>query len=171
VKKIGLIVASNGYQPVEYGVPQEMLATDGFKVITISDRAGVALAKDSSTTIVDITVDQVNVVDFDGIFAIGGPGALECLDTPRVHDIFKQMQILKKAYGAICISPRILAHAGVLAGKQATGWDDDNKLSEIFSKHGVQLTNQPVVVDGNVITATGPQAAQEFAIAIVKILK
>lgn len=171
VKKIAFVVASIGYQPVEYGVPYQILDSDGIKILTVSDKAGVAQAKDSSTTVVDLTLEQLNPVDFDGVYVIGGPGAMLYLNTPRMHDILRQMQILKKSYGAICISPRILAQAGVLKEKNATGWNDDNNLAQIFKQHDVNYVHQDVVVDGNIVTATGPGAAQEFALAILKIMK
>ncbi len=171
MKKVGLIIASQGYQPIEYGVPEEMLTSDGIKVITISDKAGVAIAKDNSTADVDMTVDQVDTTHFDGIFIIGGPGALEFLNTPRVHDIVLQMRTLNKGYGAICVSSRILAEAGALKGKKATGWNQDHKLEDIFKQYGVTYVKNDVVVDGKVVTATGPHAAQEFALAIIQAIK
>lgn len=171
IKKIGLVVASQGYQPTEYGLPKEILSNNGIKVITISDQPTIAIAKDNSTTDVDITLSQVIALDFDGIFLIGGPGALEHLNTPKMHEILQQMEVLNKPYGAICISPRILAEANVLNYKKATGWDEDLKLDSIFKKHNVKYEkNKPVVIDGNVITATGPDAAEEFGLSILRLL-
>lgn len=170
-KKVALVIASNGFQQTEYGVPKEMLSNDGIKIITVSDKPTVAIAKDKSVVDVDITIDQVNPLDLDGFFLIGGPGALEHLDTPKVHDLLNQFEILKKPYGAICISPRILAHAGVLMGKKATGWNEDQQLEQIFKKHGVTyISDKPVVIDNLVITATGPNAAEEFALAILQLV-
>jgi len=170
MKKIGLIIASQDYQPIEYGVPKEMLISDGYKVITISDKGGVAIAKDGSTTDVDMTLDQIDPIDFEGLFLIGGKGAMTYLDQPKVYEPFKQIQSLGRSYGAICISPRILAHAGVLRGKKATGWNDDNQLPSILTNHGASFVNKPVVIDDNVITASGPSVAQEFALGIIEVI-
>lgn len=170
-KNIVLIIAHQGYQQTEYNIPKKILTDAGIKIITASDEPGVATAKDSSTTSVDITIDQLNPADYDGFFLIGGPGALDCLDNATMHTLLQDIAKLKKLYGAICISPRILAKAGVLAHKKATGWDDDNKLEPIFNHHKVIYTRQPTVVDGNIITATGPSAAEEFAQAILAALQ
>ncbi len=170
-KNIILLIAHEGYQQVEYGVTREILASESnIHLITASDEAGTALAKDCSSSVVDITVEQIKPTECDGLFIIGGPGALACLDTKPVHALLEQMMALGKPYGAICISSRILAAAGVLGGKKATGWDDDKKLAGIFKKHGVTYVEQPVVVDGTVVTATGPEAAQSFAQAILKVV-
>ena len=37
-----------------------------------------------------------------------------------------------KIVGAICYSPRILAKAGILKDKKATGWNDDHELEATF---------------------------------------
>ncbi len=169
-KKVVLLIAHEGYQQVEYGIPREILASENIDVITASDQSGTATAKDHSTTIVDMTIEQINPMLIDGLFIIGGPGALECLDKPAVHALLQQMKALNKPFGAICVSPRILANAEVLAGKKATGWDDDNKLAAFFKSHDVIYENHHVVIDRNIVTATGPEAAQSFAQAILKVL-
>lgn len=165
-----LLIAHEGYQQIEYGVTAELLKSNGISVLTASDQDGFAIAKDSSSTTVDLTVNQINPTQCDGLFLIGGPGALECLNTPIVHDLLEQMMALHKPYGAICISSRILAEAGVLGGKKATGWDGDHALEGIFKTHGVTYERKPVVTDGNIVTATGPDAAQEFAQAITRVV-
>ena len=75
-----------------------------------------------------------------------------------------------RAYGAICISTRILAHAGVLQGKKATGWNGDGELGGILSAGGAEFVDKPVVVDGNVVTGNGPGAAGEWGEEIVRVL-
>lgn len=116
-------------------------------------------------------ISSINPAAYAGIFLVGGPGALENLDTEDVRSMVKKFADAGKAYGAICISPRILAGAGLLKGKKATGWDEDGELADIFKAGEVTYLKQPVVVDGNVITAVGPRVATEFAQAIVKLVQ
>lgn len=169
-KTIILLVAQEGYQPIEYGVAHEILASTGIKVLTASNKAGVATAKDASSTIAELGFEDINPSIIDGLFLIGGPGALESLDNELVHTLLQQIKALNKPYGAICISPRILAHANVIGGKKATGWDKDEKLEGIFKKHAVTYVKEPVVTDGKVVTASGPEATNSFAHAIIKVL-
>lgn len=65
---VALVVASHGYQPVEYSVPKKILEHSGITVITVSDKPETAVAKDDSTTPVDITLDKITVADFDALF-------------------------------------------------------------------------------------------------------
>lgn len=167
MKKILLVIASNGFQPIEYSVPKQLLTEAGFVVVTASDAAGVARASDGSEQQVDVELSEVEAKNYDGIYFIGGGGALEHLDNQESNRILNEAMILQKSYGAICISPRILARANVLVGKRATGWDEDGELAEIFETNNVEYVRQPVVADYDVITGNGPGAAKDWAEAII----
>lgn len=169
MKKILLIIASEGFRQEEYFETKAILESAGFAVVTASDKMGKAVAKDGSLADVDLMLADVNVADYDGIFFIGGPGALAHLDNELSYKIANLST--EKTHGAICIAPRILAHAGILKNKKATGWDKDGELAVILTSAGAQYLKQAAVVDGNLITANGPEAAGEFGKAIVKMLK
>jgi protease I len=169
---IVLLIAHNGFQAKEYsGTKAALSQLKSVHVLTASDKAGKATAHDASTVPVDLTIDKIDPTKIDGLFLIGGPDALTWLDTPQVHALLQKMKELHKPYGSICISSRILAKAGVLTGKKATGWDGDNKLAQIFKTHSVTYTREPVTTDGNIVTATGPSAADQFGKSIVTVLE
>jgi protease I len=171
-KTIALIIASNGFQPVEYAVTKKILAAEGYSVLTVSDRAGTATASVTAiTTKVDAPLSALQLNDIDGLFIIGGPGCLEHLDTLEMHEIVQRFHETEKPLGAICIAPRILAHAGILTGLRATGWNEDNQLAALFKEYGINYIRETCVVDHNVVTATDPQAAQEFAENIIALFE
>lgn len=165
------VVSHQGYQPVEYFVPKKLLEQAGFNVVTASNQGGVATAADTSTTSVDILIKDAQSVDYDGIFFIGGPEALDHLDNENSYNLITSAIENKKVLGAICISTRILAHAQVLKGKRATGWNGDNALGTIYKEYDVQYVPKDVVVDGSIITATGPSVAREFGEQIITLLQ
>ena len=58
-----------------------------------------------------------------------------------------------KPIGAICHGPQILAKAGLLKGKNVTSWPGiDNEMKEA----GATFHNEPVVVDGMLVTSRMP---------------
>ncbi len=129
-----------------------------------------AVASDGSTTTIDLFVTTPEALDgFDSLILIGGEGA-RFLGVSIIQKAIKTAFEAGKIVGAICYSPRILAKAGILKDKKATGWDD-GRLGKIFEKYGATFVIAPVVVDGNVITASGPEAAADFGTAIVEMLK
>lgn len=170
MEKVLLVIASQGFQHIEYRVPKQLLLEAGFIVVTASDALGVAVGKDGSEQVVDVELSAVDMKNYDALYFIGGPGALEHLDNQESNRIVNEAMILQKPYGAICISPRILARANVLVGRKATGWDGDGELAGIFANNNVEYVREPVVVDGNVITGNGPEAAEEWGKAIVALL-
>lgn len=170
MKPIVLIVAHDGYQPQEYAVSKKIIEEAGVPVLTVSDKTGIATAKDRSATHIDMVVGDIQVTQVAGIFMIGGPGALVHLDIQDVHRVYNEAMLHDIPYGGICISPRILAKAHVLVGKSATGWNGDGDLQDIFTSHNVTYVDEAVVVDGGVITASGPEATQAFGEAIVKYI-
>src|SRR3989344_7866855 len=164
------VIAHKGFHPIEYAEPKKIVEEAGFTVITASDQHGVATDKEGNTTPVDLALSQVAVTDYDGIFFIGGPGALEHLDNPQSYTIIKEALANHMPIGAICSSTRILARAHALTRKHATGWNGDHELEKIYEEYEITYIPEPVVMDDNVITAVGPSAAKTFGHEIVVLL-
>lgn len=172
MKKVLLVVAQNDYQPLEYSIPKRMLESASVEVVIVSNMIGIAKSTGNyNSAKVDLSLGDVEVNNFDGLFFIGGSGALEYLDNEISYDLLRTWQKTGKPYGAICISPRILAKAGVLKGKKVTGWDGDGELENLLLENGVIYINNPVVVDGNVVTADGPSSAEQFGKKILEVLE
>lgn len=157
---------------MEYFEPKKILENAGVEVITGSDKKGKVIAsRTQEIAQSDIILEEIKPSDYDGIFLVGGQGAVEYLDNEKTYKIFREIAKSNKLWGAICISPRILAHAGVLVGKKATGWDGDEELEKIFKNAGAEYIREEVVVDDKLITATGPNVASAWGEAILEKIK
>lgn len=165
-----LVIASDGFQPIEYANAKKVVEKEGITVVTASDKAASAMAKDRTVVPVDLSLQEVDLMAYDGIFFIGGPGALPCLDIPESYRLISQARTLHKPYGAICISTRILAKAGALKGVRCTGWNGDNALPIILKEHGALFDDKPMITEGLVVTARDPQAAHLFGEGLVRVL-
>ena len=171
-RKVLLVVAHEGFQHVEYGEPKKLLEDAGFVVVTASDGQGPATGDDGSTIDVNLTLESVRPADYAGVFFIGGSGALEHLDNELSYKIVRDTVSAHIPLGAICVSTRVLAKAGVLKERHATGWDGDGELAGVYETHGVDYVRQDVVVDdGLFITAVGPSAAREFGKQLISLLQ
>jgi protease I len=171
-KEVLFVVSYTGYQPIEYSVPKKILQEAGYTVTTASNKPGIAHSEnDETSTPVDITINKVKVNQYEGIFFIGGPGALENLDNTASYKLIKQAFNHHKVIGAICIATRILAKSDILEGKKATGWDGDNELADLYKQHLSEYIREDVVVDGSIITATGPTVAEQFGQTCVIVLQ
>lgn len=170
-KKAVMIIAFRDFRDPEYFIPKEILEKAGVEVKTASNRMGTAIGAEGGDTKVDFLVSEINVSDFDAIIFVGGPGCLEALDNEDSYKVAREAAENNKILAAICISPVILAKAGVLKEKKATVWTDPlGSQAKILRENGTIYEKRPVVVDEKIITANGPAAAEEFGETIVEVL-
>ncbi len=165
------VIAFTDYQSIEYSIPKRLLEQAGITVVTASDQRGTATAHDGSTTEVDMLIPEANIADYDGVFFVGGPGALERLNNEASYKLITSTVQARKPLGAICAATRILTYAGVLRNKRATGWNGDNALPALYKEFDIQYDPKDVVFDDNIITATGPNAAREYGEQIIALLQ
>jgi len=171
-KKIAMIIAHRDFRDEEYFVPKEILEGAGAEVKTASNQMGRALGADGGEVEIDLLVKDLNPAEFDVVVFIGGPGCLGNLDNENSYQVAKETVSQNKILASICISPIILAKAGVLKGKKATVWSSpmDRSPVKILEENGAIYQDELVVVDGKIITGNGPGAAKEFGEAIVEVL-
>ncbi len=172
-KKIAMVIAFKDFRDEEYFIPKQILENNGVEIKTISSEKGTAVGVSGGEAEVDILVQDLNPADFDAVLFVGGQGAVKYIDDGNYHRLVRETIENNKILGAICIAPTILAKAGVLKGKKATVWSDqmDKSAVKILKENGADYQDEPVVVDGNIITANGPLAAKEFAETLVEMLK
>jgi protease I len=171
--KAVFIISFSDFRDEEYFVPKEILESAGFTTKTASNKLGTAIGADGGEVKIDFLVSEIKSADFDAIVFIGGSGCLSNLDNEDSYKLAREAAAQDKMLAAICISPVILAKAGVLRGKKATVWTSslDKSAAKILEKSGVIFQEKSVTKDGKIITASGPTAAKEFGQAIIKLLQ
>lgn len=164
-----MIISFQDFRDEECFIPRSIFLNEGIEVNIVSTKKGQALGSYGGIIDVDMTIDELNVSDYDAIVFVGGSGAVGYADNEKAHEIAKQAKVL----GAICIAPTILARSGVLKGKRATVWSTsmDKGPIKILEQEGAKYESKPVVIDDNIVTANGPNAARKFGEEIVRLLK
>jgi protease I len=112
----------------------------------------------------DIMLEDASMEDYHGLMFIGGLGTRDLFNNVLCHKLVKDALRLKKVVSAIDYGPIILARAEVLQNRKATIHPTEERH---FSATGVQYLNQPIVIDGNIITARDKYAAPEFSELVV----
>jgi len=171
-KKIAMIIAFRDFRDAEYFVPKEILEKAGIEVKTASNKKGIAIGADGGDVKVDLLVSEINPAEFAAVVFIGGSGCLENLDNESSYRVAQETVSQNRVLASICLSPVILAKAGVLEGKKATVWSSvmDRSPIKILQNNGAIYEDKRVVVEGKIITGNGPEAAEEFGQAIVEVL-
>lgn len=168
MKRIAMFIAFQGFRDEEYLEPKKALEAAGHRVTTVSTSRGEARGKFGAAALVDRTVDEIAPADYDALTLVGGPGALEHLDKPKVHELFRRAMEAGKVIGSICISPVVLAHAGLLRGRRVTCFPDG--AGEVEKAGGI-CTGRDLETDGKLITANGPAPAKKYGEALAEALK
>ncbi|MFB6225840.1 MAG: DJ-1/PfpI family protein [Candidatus Paceibacteria bacterium] len=167
-----LVIAGTGYHPKEYKQTKHALEEEDINVLTASDITPTAIAEDDTRTSVDMSLSEVDMTKYDGVFFLGGVGAEKYLNNSLCYNLAVSAKKENKLYGSMQVSTRILARAGVLEGEQATGWDEDGRLGDILEQNNAKyIEEDPVAVSGDVITAVDSDSALPFARAITERLK
>jgi len=157
-----IIIAKHGFQDQELKGTRDGLAEKDFDITLAANETGECSGKFGTIEQVRLNIKDVKVEDFDRIAFIGGPGAHLLADNEHAQRIAREAVALGKVVGAICIAPMVLAKAGVLKGKKATVWDSGGEQAGLIQADGATYVAEPVVIDGKIITANGPDAAVEF---------
>lgn len=171
-KKIAMVIAFRDFRDIEYFIPRDTLIGAGAQVVNISSQKGIAIGADGGEVQVSLTPEEFKVGDFDATVFIGGSGMAKNLDSEGFQKMAQETAKAGKVLGAICIAPALLAKAGVLEGKKATVWSSplDKSAVKILKEEGATYVIEDVVVDGKLVTASGPSAAKEFGEIVVKLL-
>ena len=167
-KRVLFVVAPQNFRDEEYQKPRQVLEEAGWQIEVASKGINEAVGMFGAKAKIDKDISQLNVDDYSGVVFVGGTGAAVYFDDPNALALAKTAFEKGKVVGAICIAPSILANAGLLSGKKATAFSSEE---ENLTAKGAQYTGEPVTVDGKIVTANGPGAAEEFGRRIADKLK
>lgn len=166
-KNVVTVIAKKDFRDEELFEPKRIIEQAGGKVTVASSSLNEAKGMLGKTCKPDILVKDINVDEFDAVVFVGGTGASEYWNDSRAIAVAKSAAERRKLLGAICIAPVTLANAGLLDGKNATVYESE---ADKLKAKGANYTGAAVEVDGNIITANGPEAAAKFGAAIVRAL-
>ncbi len=164
------VIAPERFRDEELLEPRRILEQHGATVTVASTRSGTAVGMLGAKVTVDCTVQQADAGSFDALVVAGGAGAPAHLwDSEPLRALVRSLHAAGKTVGAICLSPPVLARAGILAGKRATTFPADRAIVEL-KRGGATYVQEPVVLDGTIVTASGPEAAAAFGETLAELL-
>lgn len=167
MKKTVMIIAQHNFRDEELLQPKALLERNGIGVKVASASLEPAVGMLGARVNPDLLVSDIDIKDFDALVFIGGTGASQYWDDPLAHQLARSAMSTNRIVAAICIAPVTLARAGVLRGRRATVWPSE--AGKLKAK-GADYTAIGVERDGNIITASGPAEAKQFAEEILKAL-
>ncbi len=162
-----MVIANRQFRDEEYATPRRIFEEEGAVVTVASSSLRPARGMLGMSVTPDILLTTASAAQFDGVVFVGGMGATEYWNNPVAHRLAQQSLAQGKVTAAVCLAPAILANAGLLRAKRATIWPSE---IEQLKTHGAFYTGKQVEQDGLLITGNGPEAAEQFARAILETL-
>jgi len=169
--EIVIVAAPEGFRDEEVFVPEDVFSDAGAFVLTASTTKKPIYGSQGGSTDPDVHIEDIRVDSLNALVIAGGQGAREYLwNNEALLRKVREANEKGKVIGAICISGAIPALAGIMNGKRGTVYPDPEAIA-VLKNSGETYVEEGVVVDGNIVTAAGPDHARGFAQAILALLK
>lgn len=166
-KKVALVIDKN-FEDSEAIYPYFRLKEEDVEVIIAGPiKATVFNGKWGYPLKSDISIDDLNASDYDGVIVPGGYAPDLLRRYPQVllfvHELFNQGKLV----ASICHGPWVLISAKILSGKRVTCVP---AIKDDVINAGASYFDEEVVVDGNLVTSRNPFDLPAFMKAIIAFL-
>jgi protease I len=146
--------------PDQYGV--QMPAIRSTHILTIRHMENAGWVK------FDKLIGEVDASNYEAVIIPGGAWNPDSLRAdPAVLAFVQAMSSKNAVVASLCHGPWVLGDAGLLRGKRATAWF---AMKRDIEGAGATYVDEPVVIDGRLITPRGPVDLAHFLTAIGKAL-
>lgn len=162
------IFLADGFEEVEGLTVVDLLRRAGIEIITVSIKDTREVVSSHGITLyADTVFGNTDFSDADMLVLPGGmPGTLNLGNFGPLVGLLQDFYGKGKKLAAICAAPSVFAELGFLKGRKATSYPSFmDKLSE------AEVTEKPVVVDGNITTSRGVGTAIDFALSLITQLE
>lgn len=123
---------------------------------------------------VDKLIDEINVDEYDALAIPGGFeefGFYEEAYDERLLELIRQFDNKNKIIATICVGALPVGKSGILENRNATTYHlKDGYRQKELKTFGVNVINEPIVIDKNVITSYCPETASGVAFKLLEIL-
>ncbi len=161
-----LVPLAPGFEEIEAITIIDVLRRAGVTVDVVGTESGPITGSHGITVTPDRLLAGIDAGAYDLIALPGGmPGTVRLREHAEVRRVVRELADRGRYTTAICAAPTVLAAAGVTAGRAVT-----SHPSVAAELAGTAYREDPVVVDGPVITSRGAGTAMEFALALVETL-
>jgi protease I len=161
-------LATKGFEDSELAVPRKALLQEGNEVVLIAPhKEPISGYHGKQTFQPDKTIDEVTPEEFDALFIPGGYSPDQLRADERFVRFARWFGRNDRPIFAICHGPQLLFTAGALEGRSVTAW---RTIQYDLRRAGIDVSDQEVVVDGNLITARQPGDIPAFTRAISDLL-
>lgn len=157
----------DGFTALDAVGPYEVLSRlPGAEVLFVAEQTGPKIT-DTGMLGMQATHTLDQLPDPEVLVVPGGPGARDLLRHEPLLDWIRVAHEHSTWTTSVCTGSMLLAAAGLLAGRRATGhWLEMDTLRRL----GARATHERVVRDGKLITAAGVSAGIDMALTLAALI-
>lgn len=178
MKKILLLLAE-GFEAYEASVFTDVLGWNRLEgdgsteVVTCGSREKIKCTW-NLTVIPELLIENLDINDYDALAIPGGfeeAGFYADAYSEEFLSVIRSFNQAGKIIASICVGALPVGKSGVLSGRKGTTYHLNNGYrQQQLASFGVNVINQPIVIDGNIITSSSPATALEVAYNLLEIL-
>lgn len=164
-----LVVLAPGAEEIETVTVPDVLVRAGQQVVIASTtEAPFVIGSRGIPLGAHTLLSLVRHQTFDLIYLPGGGGAAAIhRDDPRIQDLAATQLTAGRLLAVICAAPIALVPRGLCQGRRLTSFPGVRAQVE---PHCAMWLNQPVVVDGNLITSQGAGTALALGLELARLM-
>ncbi len=162
------VLAEDNYEDLELWYPYYRLKEEGAEVKVVgTGRASSFTSKHGYAVRADLTAGEASVGDFDAVVIPGGYAPDLMRRRAEMVGFVRGMHEAGKPVAAICHAGWMLVSAGIARGRRLTSFFS---IKDDLVAAGAHWVDEPVVVDGNLITSRFPADLPHFCRALISAL-
>src|ERR1041385_3110658 len=167
MQKPVLTFVDDVYEDLELWYPKLRLEEAGFATRVAGPERKTYAGKHGYPASADALIAEMNSADFCGLLIPGGFMPDKLRRDPKVLSLTREFFEQGKLVAFICHGGWIPISAKIIKGKRVTG---SLGIKDDLENAGGIWVNEPVVVDGNLISSRTPRDLAPFAKAMVDFL-
>lgn len=159
-KKVVCLVEAD-FEDLELWYPVMRLREEGAEVLLAGPERGVVYkGKYGVPATADLSFDELDPEEYDGLLIPGGWAPDKLRRDPRVLRTVRSLHEAGKPIGQICHAGWVLISARILQGKRVTSTPG---IRDDMENAGARWVDEPVVVDGNLVSSRRPPDLPVYA--------
>ena len=172
-----LLLLSNGFEILEASAFIDVMGWNfeegdkSTKLFTCGLRKQINSSFNHQFT-VDCLVKELDVNSFDALAIPGGfkkYNYYEDAFNEEFLSLIREFRSKNKIIASICVGALPMAKSGILNNKSGTTYNSEEYRKELVN-YGVNLLDNPIVIDNNLITSNGPSTAVDVAFLLLEAL-
>lgn len=164
-----LMITDNYAEDLELLYPYYRLQEAGYEVVLAGLEGKVTQkGKYGVPFDTDVSWDDVEEDEFVGLMIPGGWAPDKMRRYDKVKDLVKAFDKAEKPIGQICHAGWVTISADILKGKKVTSTPG---IKDDMTNAGAEWFNEPVIVDGHLVSSRWPKDLPAYMIAYLEVLE